>query len=166
MISIDTFVVVIEGVDKTGKSSLARGLHAALGWPVEKFGPPRGDAAREYLAALRQAGPFIADRFHLGESVYGPIYRGTQPMHPWSVRQIEEALMRRGALLVLMTDDPADISRRFNALGEDFAKVEHVAELVRRFDELWERSVLPRVRLRWTDRTVQLVLDVVDGMTR
>lgn len=166
MFSRDRFVVVVEGCDKTGKSSLASALHGALGWPVWKFGQPEGDPAMEYVRALsREPGPFVADRFHLGESVYGPIYRGTPPLPKHVNEAIEEMLLDRGALLVLMVDDPDSIARRFKSEGEGFAKVEHVGAIVEQFDRLWLRSRLPRVKLHWCSTAPALVARLVLEMT-
>lgn len=171
MVPSEKFVIVVEGVDKTGKTSLANGLSEILGWPIKKFSQPKPgkSAAAEYMDAVGPCGvpgPFIADRFHLGESVYGPIYRKTEPMHVHDHRMIERALVERGCLLVLMTDSPDVIVQRFLDLGEDFAKAEHVEEIVKRFDELWLESRLPRVRFRWADDLPDIVAMIVREMRR
>jgi len=150
---VSKFVVVIEGCDKTGKSTLAGLLAKDLGWPVVKMNQPRTPgphvAAQECLDVLgAQKGPFIADRFHLGESVYGPIYRGTLPMDHVDMRLIETRLQARGCLLVLMTDSVKMIIARFKALKEDFAKEGDVRDIVEKYQVEWERSRLAKIRAR------------------
>ena len=166
----DRFVIVIEGVDKTGKSSLAAALRETLGWPVVKSSQTTGpDAAlQEYLDVLEhQKGHFIADRFHLGESVYGPVYRGTPPMDDAAVRLVEIRLLERGCLLVLMEDYAAAIAGRFKAHGEDFARAADVSDLLLRFDNEWRRSRLAKIRARWDELVVpQAVLGVVQQLMR
>lgn len=148
----DQFAIVIEGCDKTGKSSLATTLHYALGWPVVKSSQTTGpDAAlQEYLDVLEhEKGHFIADRFHLGESVYGPIYRGTLPMGAVAVGLVEERLLNRGCLLVLMEDKPDAVVARFKALDESFAREADVPDILEKFDLEWRRSRLAKIRARW-----------------
>lgn len=69
--SYPNFVIVIEGADKTGKSTLAASLVKFTGWPVAHMRQPASPgpdvALQECLDALEhQKGPFIADRFHVG----------------------------------------------------------------------------------------------------
>lgn len=141
------FVIVLEGCDKVGKSTVAAQLSQLLSWPVLKFGQPGPDGAfKEYCYALaHQDGPFIADRFHIGESVYGPIYRGAG-MNQFDARHIENELRERGCLLVLMEDAPERIIARFKEHDETFAKEEHVRAIISHFDELFWRSRLPKIR--------------------
>jgi len=169
----DRFAVVIEGCDKTGKSSLAAALRDALGWPVVRSSQTTGpDAAlQEYLDVLEhQKGHFIADRFHLGESVYGPIYRGTPRLDPSAVWLIEERLLDRGCLLVLMEDDPEALVSRFRELDEGFAWEGDVPDLLARFDVEWRRSRLAKVRAHWRpngvgERTIHhTIVDLVTAM--
>jgi hypothetical protein len=164
----DGFVVVIEGIDKSGKSSLAAAVRGLTGWPVMKFGPPKnaGGASLEYFKALvDNPGPFIADRFHLGESVYGPLYRGTERMHPVSAAAIEGILLGRGALLVLMEDSPDRVAERFTSLGEDFSKVADVSTILADFDREWRESRLAKIRATWGSELLPYtVLAVVEAM--
>jgi hypothetical protein len=162
----DGFVVVVEGCDKVGKSTLAAGLHELLGWPVVKFSQPAlGGATKEYLAALAaHDGPFIADRFHLGESVYGPLYRKSSPMNQYDVRLIENALLDRGALLVLMEDAAENIIARFKALSEDFAREQDVPVILREFGKLWRQSRLAKVRATLDDKLPLVIAGVVQRM--
>lgn len=70
-------LIILEGPDGAGKTTLARALTESLS-PVNRVahGPPKEDPMREYLPALLMGGTVIADRFHLGERVYGGIVRG------------------------------------------------------------------------------------------
>lgn len=142
------FVVVVEGCDRTGKTTFCEYLSRFLHWPIVKFSQPVGDAITEYTQALAQhPESFIADRLHLGESVYGPIYRGTKPIDRSTFEAFEGDLAKRGALVVLMTDTPERIRARFVSCGEDFAKGDHVAEIVDRFNDEFARSALPKLRM-------------------
>lgn len=166
----DGFVIVVEGCDKTGKTSLSRELESATGWSVVKTSQPKTpgpDAATmEYLETLAtHRGPFIADRFHVGESVYGPIYRKTLPIGPTNLRLIEDKLLDRGCLLVLMEDDPDAIIKRFRKHNEDFAKEQDVRDIVQKYVVEWRRSHLAKIRASWTAALlVRTVVDVALAM--
>lgn len=143
-------MIIVEGPDKCGKTSLAQALSFALGWPALHFSQPKGDAIGEYRAALEDnPRPFIADRFHLGEFVYGPLYRATVP-DAERMRRLEDDLISRGALLVLMYDSPTAVVERFQAHGESFARIDHVPRLLSDFEDAYRGSRLAKLRARWS----------------
>ena len=159
-------MIIIEGCDKCGKSSIAAALHARIGWPVVKFNQPTTpDPCDEYLAALEaNPDPFIADRFHLGEFVYGPLYRHTRPSRR-KMRLIEDQLIARRALLVLMWDYEEDVVTRFKLLEEKFAKLVDAPVILGEFHEAWLRSRASKVPLRWSADEVAQRL-IVDRVAR
>lgn len=80
--------VVLEGPDGGGKTTLAATLHERYGCLHQHAGPPRagiGPAAlaRDYARMVTprleidgQAVGVVADRWALGETIYGPLFRG------------------------------------------------------------------------------------------
>lgn len=158
-------IIVVEGCDKTGKTSLCAELSRCTGVPVKKFGPPSDRVLGEYFEAVDSGHDFVADRFHLGELVYAPIYRGYVP-DPALVERLEDRLVARGALLVLMEDDVPAVVGRFRALREDFAREGDVVSILCNFAAAYERSRLAKVRLRWSadaeeqQRVVERVLEL------
>lgn len=156
------FVIVIEGCDKCGKTSLAKRLRDRFDWPIVKCSQPKpGGAVAEYMSAIaNQPGPFIADRFHLGESVYGPIYRGTPRLDGLDCRAIEDQLIDRGSLLVLMEDRPDRIAERFKRLGESFARASDITRILVDFELEWRRSRLAKIRATWDDGLPDVVAAV------
>lgn len=153
------FVVILEGVDKTGKTSTARDLHDILGWPIIKHSQPKPgvDPYVEYNATLgAHQESFIADRFHLGEAVYGPIYRGTpKPSSPVNIA-FEQRLMNRGALLILMVDKAEAIIERWRTLKEDFAQEDKVRLMLRSYEDEYAESFLSKLRLTYTGDSLAL----------
>lgn len=162
-----SFVIVMEGCDKTGKTTTAQRLGADLEWPVLKFGQPGPEGPfAEYMRALvNHDGPFIADRFHMGESVYGPIYRGTPPMSAEQTEQIEELLFARGALVVLMEDFPSAVIDRFKALKEDFAREDDVYKIMNKYEELFRACRLPKMRATLNDTLPVVIENLVVQMS-
>lgn len=81
---------VLEGPDGVGKSTLAEALCASLSKrrPVTRVntGPPKGNAFQEYIDRIEwmvektaedPTRAFVIDRFHVGELVYGNMFRKT-----------------------------------------------------------------------------------------
>lgn len=67
-------IVIIEGCDRTGKSTLASKIALAIGGEVIHCGKPKtDDAYAEYLEMIAQLPSYkhyVFDRFYLGEYVY------------------------------------------------------------------------------------------------
>jgi hypothetical protein len=74
-------VVILEGPDGCGKTTLAAHLVEQFGFEYRHEGPPPLDCDRLHyygnllLEAHKGTKPVVFDRFHLGEVVYGPIKR-------------------------------------------------------------------------------------------
>lgn len=143
-------MIIIEGCDKCGKTTLAEELRTRLSWPVVKFSQPAGDAYAEYHTALdTHLKPFIADRFHLGEAIYGPLYRMTPRPTIDAINRLEDRLIARDALLVLLWDDPDRIIARFAEAGETFARVNDVDEIMWGFRVAWVESRCAKLAAVW-----------------
>ncbi len=105
-------LLVLEGLDKTGKTSVAERLVSTHGFLSYHQGPPPpgSDPVDLYTAPVLR--PFIRtvfDRYHLGERVWPHAFNRPSSgygdvEHLWT----ELALMSRGALLVWMDRSPFD----------------------------------------------------------
>ncbi len=150
---------VIEGADGTGKSTLAGELKGrieeTLRGPVLIMhrGPLKRDPFDEYetdaldyrptaaLQADRQH--LIADRWHWGELVYGPLYRGGSKLTKAGFRHVELFLRSRGAVPILCNVETETVRARLYARGEEFLRPEHLERVQREFMEIaLERSLL------------------------
>jgi len=103
-------LVVIEGPDGAGKTTLAEDLRRAFGHEIRHEGPPPptqdpllyyfGRLYDAHLATFCTRGQ-ILDRFALGERVYGPILRGEDRLGAQGWLKIRRALDASDAVRVL-----------------------------------------------------------------
>lgn len=94
-------LIIIEGPDKSGKSTLAREIEKRFGYSYAHFGAPGPDPAGEYARfLLNLKGPTVCDRFYLGEQVYGPLLRGKSVITNLQKAVIERLCRYRGAILI------------------------------------------------------------------
>lgn len=135
-------IIILEGIDGSGKSTLARRLLAAS--PIEAFiehrGPIKGSVKEEYVDPLlnvRDDQLLITDRWHVGEMIYGPIYRGVSLVRP-VVSEIETLLDDLHAVRIIMSPGLDVVLDRLRERGEDYLQPEHV-EPVYRFYESYAR---------------------------
>ena len=153
-------LIIVEGTDGTGKTTLIGELRELLeerGDEVETLhrGPPQRHPLLEYEDALHGYVPgagahVLCDRWHLGELVYAPLYRGGSELGDRlgaGRRHVELFLQSRGALLVHLTADEDEVHRRLDARGEDYLKREHVGHTLRAFDDAARTALTWRVDL-------------------
>lgn len=135
-------LVIFEGVDRAGKTTLVKAVQDALaadGEHVEviKRGQPRLGVHPlvEYAEPIASAySPrVLCDRWHVGEMVYGPIYREGSRLGDAQRAFIDGLLVAHGALLVHVTARPEVIIERCRRWGEAFLREEHVSQVVTEF---------------------------------
>lgn len=140
-------VILIEGADASGKTTLARHL-------VERYDAKyihstvRRDVWKWHLAALRlahyysQHGLVVLDRHFLSEQIYGAVYRGG-PAYDLGARCFDRVLQSMGALMILAV--PTNVEDQINrhvSLKE--SRKEHFAEIgevARRYSDLWHGNL-------------------------
>lgn len=151
-------IIILEGADCVGKTSFAHRLQAtfAAGADVRTLhrGAPTADVVNEYTDDLLNYVPtadrsephYVLDRWHWGEEVYGPLYRGKSGFTNETFDVVERFLRDRGAFVVLLEADPKEIRRRMKETKEDFLQPEHVPYVLNEYAKLARKSRLPVLR--------------------
>lgn len=108
-------LLVIEGGDKTGKTTLAKALAKTYHLDYHHFGPPGPDPMKEYVdffKGLKSQG--VCDRFFIGNLVYGPLLRNT--VTPWlEVLTLCRLLRKHGVFHMLASPSIKVVEERFKA---------------------------------------------------
>jgi hypothetical protein len=147
-------LIIIEGVDCTGKSTLAKELVdlAAERDDAVRYihsGPPTAHPIVEYEYALSGYKPgvgvsVICDRWHLGADVYGPLKRNDNGLDVAVRWHIEQYLRSRGALLVHAVPESIEkMHEMMRSRGEDYIDENEAVLAADMFDDAAERSMLP-----------------------
>jgi hypothetical protein len=149
-------MIIVEGVDRVGKSSLVKVLARNLGFKiVHCVVPPDGESVFDYHMRMIQDGEdAIVDRLHWSEYAYGETYRQGCGYTKKQWRQLEDELQAAEAGVILLSDSLKLIRERWGP-EEQF----DVAGLVRLdsffFDVFFNRapfkSDLPRRHYNWRD---------------
>lgn len=179
-------LIVLEGVDGSGKTTFAEALIDR--WHgdtllLHKSKPDARPIMQQYTNDLRSVyrpqDPdqlVVCDRWHVGERIYGPLYRGQSRLTPGMARYIELMLDSFGASRHVLSSSLNILRKRLEERGEDFLQPEHLAMVVDQYVEYaydngsWLlHSVVPdvdetleAVKASW--RKSQPMLSIKDGL--
>lgn len=132
-------IIIIEGENKTGKSTLARYILEHHKFNYLKFSQPKRDPFDEYCDALTYTdkldGNWIFDRFLIGEMVYGPLYRKKAGLDKKQYVFLLSELKKRDAFVVYCHDTADNIAERFDLEKEDFAEKKKIKKTLDLFDK-------------------------------
>lgn len=135
-------MIMLEGPDLAGKTTLAKQLTKMMrGSEILHRGPPESqDPFTEYLKPLEQMyyeGRWpVLDRWHWGETIYGPILRGRSMMDTVQQEYIEMACMRYGVSRLLLLPSYDTLMARFDEHGDDLVKREQMIAIATAYQKL------------------------------
>lgn len=120
-------MLIIEGADNVGKTTIAKRLAERLGYEYRHEGPPPVgvDVVRYYLERMHD--DVVQDRFHWGEIVYGALTDRGTTLRPIDARTMmkrctldEGELLPKTLVVVLYAEKLETLVWRAKAKGEEF----------------------------------------------
>jgi thymidylate kinase len=125
-------VIVLEGCDGVGKTTLAEALAARHGHTIVHSGrtPDGTDLADRYETILALPGRLVLDRSFISELVYGPLDRGRSRLTLPAAITLTQRVAERGGVLVHLTGHPEIIATRLQARQEPAPSVDRIRTLI------------------------------------
>jgi thymidylate kinase len=105
----------------------------------------------EFMDIINQ--PIFLDRFHIGELVYGSIFRPETIDEAVEKRlyDMENTLLKQDVKMLYVTASSETIVKRIQNRGDWYVKVSDVEDILARYEKALAKSKLPIFRLDTTN---------------
>lgn len=138
-------LILLEGLDKSGKSTIANWLKDNYDFEIIKFSAPKkgDDVYKIYLDTLNKLKPYknyVIDRMHWSEAVYGPIYREKSQLDQDKLWNIDEKINELNGIVVYCFNDIHWFERKFKEDKEEFTQLEDIMNLIEAYKKVEEKS--------------------------
>ncbi len=151
---IDTKLIIVEGCDKTGKTTLVKEIQKRFGGEVIKKGNPDGDAYIDYIATIARLTTdkfYIFDRFYLSELVYGPLMRGMNWLDKSKFENIEGYISKMQPVVIHAYNTEEFIHQKMKEDGEDYIEDDDVKHVLRLFEAVIPNTKFPVLKYKVGD---------------
>lgn len=155
-------VLIFEGCDASGKTTIQDILKEIIrhAFVVHTSAPTKGNSKEYFYNLLNKLvefsdilnQPLFFDRFHIGELVYGSIFRPEtiDRMVEEKMYQLEAELLKQDARIIYVTASPEVIARRIQERGDWYITTNDVQSILDRYEKALQKSKLPIYRLGTT----------------
>lgn len=144
-------LIVLEGCDGTGKSTLARSLARVIGAEIIHCttSTPNDEEFFEGIIEASKTKNIIADRFCYGQFVYQK--EGERPLGSiQNLHRLEIKMLKAGARVVYVEAPLEEVKKRLKERGERVINGLSVAEVMVRYEDvLSNQSMLGGRLIRW-----------------
>lgn len=166
-------LIMLEGLDRTGKTTLANAIAKRLGAPVIHKSAPTGDWFIEYVAPLAGYQPgldLVLDRWHWGEMVWPTVFGRDVSMPLSGFRYVDAMMTKLGGVAVLGTGDLDAVWQDAVAADEPIAKLPNgqrqFANAHRLFNRVAGISTLPVFEYDYRSMSLADAVASVTAMAR
>ena len=155
-------VLIFEGCDASGKTTIQEILREIIRhtFLIHTSAPVKGNSKEYFYNLLDKltdfAGiinqPLFFDRFHVGELVYGSIFRPEtiDDAVKEKMFRLEERLAEKEAKMVYITASPDTIVNRLKKRGDWYVQPSDVQRILDKYEQMLAKSRLPIFRLDTT----------------
>lgn len=152
-------LIILEGPDLAGKSTLAAQLVEMTDATLLHRGPPTQHPLHEYVTPLLDYDyrhqHIVCDRWHLGEVVYPQVIGRHTYMNDGVRRYIDAFLASRGAVLVHVDAPNEVLIQRFVERGDEHRTIDEIILAAKLFRELHSET-LPIAKIRDVDQIIEI----------
>lgn len=118
-------ILIIEGPDGSGKTTLAEQLSKQTGYPIVHRSQPKTDEEKkrmmgQYIQDIKAGKNVIWDRCWYSEMCYGPVMRDASVITYPQMYELEAMLAKTGAMIIYCTGPKAALWTRCQKRGEDY----------------------------------------------
>lgn len=118
-------VIILEGPDGGGKTTLATKLSLMTGYKVKHYSYPKDQDEADamflgYCDDFVGASNIIVDRCWYSDLAYGPVMRGRATITYPQMYELEKMIAKRGGIIIYCTDTKAALWQRISKRGDDF----------------------------------------------
>lgn len=160
-------ITIIEGPDGAGKTTLVQDLrYRWINTVGHHQGPYVHDVIGETLTSISSAmclaSHVVCDRLHLGERIYGPVFRGKDMLGDLGQDILEESLLKvLGGVVQIICLPPYESHVKPAWLAREQVEMLDSTEQLERIYQLYktQKSALPTIVYDWTRQTVDGLLD-------
>lgn len=142
-------LIVVEGPDATGKTTLAKKIAKVLHAKYMHHKRPPKDAYTYFRRALKEARTknVVCDRWIFGSPIYANVLGHEHRLSRMDYDALLKEAIELGLVLIHCTDTPRRIRDRFKKTGEKFLPANKVEAIVKEFhnltDEFYQQRKFP-----------------------
>jgi thymidylate kinase len=157
-------LLIIEGPDLSGKSTAIEKIAKLLnnGFTIKNNYKPKDHNSkkiyytyRKYLDMIKcewfEDVFVIFDRFYPSQAVYS-ILRGTEELYSFEIKLLEKETYNLGGILIYLDTKEKDLLKRYDHRGDEHVKKEQLLMIKRRYDEFYEMTILPKIKIDTTEK--------------
>lgn len=135
-------MIIVEGVDKGGKSTLAAKLAKQYNLQIKNFGIPDGDPTLRYEKELKLVKePMIYDRFFHGEIPYSIVKKRTRYIFGFELRMLELMLASIPHVVIHVRPSVKTLESRFRANPDPYIHIGEAYKILEEYDHVFEHSI-------------------------